>query len=79
VIEQILKKGERVFRYGQIMAVTDNKVQVRLGCEGAIWIKTQLSLEPGGAVIVARNSDSTWFVVQDAGKAVPSEKLLMNT
>jgi hypothetical protein len=80
VIEQILKKRPRIFRYGEIEAVNsaDEKVQVRIGSESLIWIKTPLSLEIGDAVIVARNNDSSWFVVQDSRKAMPSEGVLLN-
>lgn len=80
MIEQILKKRARVFRYGEVAVVNsaDEKVQVRIGSEGSVWIKTQLSLEVGDAIIVARNNDSSWFVVQVSHKAMPSEKLLLN-
>jgi hypothetical protein len=79
VIEKILKKDERIFRYGEVAAVNaaEEKVRVRLGSEGSVWIKTQLSLEAGDAIIVAR-SGSTWFVVQDSRKAMPSEKQLLS-
>ena len=80
MIEQILKKSARVFRYGEVAAVNtaDEKVQVRIGNEGTVWIKTHLSLEVGDAIIVARNNDSSWFVVQDSRRAMPSENLLLN-
>jgi len=80
VIEQILKKRERVFRYGEVAAVNsvDEKVQVRIGSEGSVWIKTQLILEVGDAIIVARNNDTSWFVVQDSRKAIPKKEVLLN-
>ena len=80
MIEQILRKGERVFRYGEVAAVNtaDEKVQVRIGSVGAVWIKTQLLLDVGDAVIVARSNDAAWFIVQDSRKAMPSEKLLLS-
>jgi hypothetical protein len=80
MIEKILKKSPRIFRYGEVVAVNSaqEKVQVQIGIKSLIWIKTPLSLEKGEAVIVARNNDSSWFVVQDSRKAMPTEGALVN-
>jgi len=78
VIEEILKKRARTFKYGEVDAVNsaDGKVRVKLG-EGSAWIKTGLDLEIGNAVILARNEDSSWFIVQDSRKALPSQGVLL--
>ena len=80
MIEKILKKSARIFRYGEVTAVNslNEKVQVQIGSRSLIWIKTALSLDIGDAVIVARNNDSSWFVVQDSRKAMPTEGVLLN-
>jgi len=78
VIEKILKKRARTFQYGEIVAVNsaEGKVLVQIG-EGSIWTETALSLEIGDSVIVARNEDSSKFIVQYSRKALPSQGVLL--
>lgn len=79
MIEQILKKRARTFQYGEIEAVnsSEGKVLVVIGNEGSTWIETALSLETGDSVIVARNEDSSKFIVQYTRKALPSRGVLL--
>lgn len=78
MIEKILKKRARTFQYGEIMSVNsaEGKVLVQIG-DGSIWIETALSLETGDSVIVARNEDSSKFIVQYSRKALPSQGALL--
>jgi len=79
VIEQILKKPARTFQYGEIGAVSssEGKVLVQIGNQGSTWIETALSLKIGDSVIVARNEDSSKFIVQYSHKALPSQGVLL--
>lgn len=79
MIEKILKKRARTFQYGQIVAFNsaEGKVLVQIG-EGSTWIETALSLEAGDSVIVARNEDSSKFIVQYSRKALPSQGVLLS-
>ena len=80
MIEQILKKRARTFRYGEVVAINsfEEKVNVQIGNEGSIWIKTSMSLDPGDTVIVARNEDKSRFIVQHSRKALPSQGVLLS-
>ena len=55
MIEQLLKKRGETFCYGEITAVNtvDRKFQVRRG-ETNVWILTELDLDIGDTVILAR-------------------------
>lgn len=79
MIEKILKTSIKAFMYGKIAAVNEKeeKVQVDIGSKGMRWIKTAISLEKDDVIIVARNIDSSLFVVQGCREAVPHEKILM--
>jgi len=79
MIEQILKKRARTFQYGEIVAVSSamGKVLAQIGTEGSTWIETDLNLETGDSVIVARNEDSSKFIVQYSRKALPSQGVLL--
>ena len=79
MIEQILKKPARTFQYGEIGAVnsSEGKVLVQIGNEAATWIETALNLKIGDSVIVARNEDSSKFIVQYSHKALPSQGVLL--
>ena len=78
MIEQILRKKPRTFQYGEVDAVSvaDNRVHVKYG-KGSAWVNTAISLEIGSVVIMAKNEDSTWFIVQDSRKALPSQGVLL--
>jgi len=80
MIEQILKKRAQTFQYGEIVAVSSamGKVLVQIGSEGSTWIETDLGLEIGDSVIVARNEDSSKFIVQYSRKALPSQGVLLS-
>jgi len=78
MIEQLLKKRGETFCYGEVMAISavDRKVQVRLG-DSNIWLQTELDLDVGAAVILARRADSSKFIVQYSRKALPAEEVLL--
>ena len=78
MIEQILKKRGETFYYGEVTAVNtaDRKVRVRLG-ESNVWIKTELDLDIGDTVILARSADSSKFIVQYSRKSLPAEEVLL--
>ena len=79
MIEQILKKPAQTFQFGEIAAVnsSEGKVLVQIGNQGSTWIGTDLSLKTGDSVIVARNEDSSKFIVQYSHKALPSQGVLL--
>jgi len=79
MIEQIIKKRLRAFLYGGIKTVdsVEGKAEVDMGSGGAVWIKTSISLKVGDTVILARNEDSSKFIMQASRKAMPQEKILM--
>jgi len=78
MIEQLLKKRGETFCYGEVTAVNavDRKVQVRLG-ENNVWIVTELDLDIGDTVILARSADSSRFIVQYSRKLLPEEEVLL--
>ena len=78
MIEKILRKSAETFDYGEVTAVNtiDRKVYVRFG-EGSAWIKTELDLEIGNTVILARSADSSKFIVQYSRKVLPAEEVLL--
>ena len=80
MIEQTLKKRARTFQYGEIVAVSSamGKVLLQIGSEGSTWIETDLNLETGDSVIIARNKDSSKFIVQYSRKARPSQGVLLS-
>jgi len=79
MIEKILRKPSQTFSYGEVAGVSaaEGKVKVDLGASGAVWIETDLILEKGDVVIVARHRDSSMFIVQHSGKVLPSERTLL--
>ncbi len=79
MIEQILKKRPGTFLYGKIEEVyTETEtVKILLGKE-YVLIKTSLALKVGDTVVLARNEDSSMFVVQYSHKALPSQGLLLS-
>lgn len=78
MIEKILKKRAETFNYGEVMAINkaDQKVHVRFG-EGSAWIKTELDLDIGDTVILARNADTSKFIIQYSRKSLPAEEVLL--
>lgn len=78
MIEQILKKRAGTFLYGKIEEVyaETETVKVLLGKE-YVLIKTSLALEVGDTVVLARNEDSSMFIVQHSHKALPARGLLL--
>lgn len=78
MIERILKKRAETFYYGEVVAINtaDRKVRVRLG-ESNVWIKTELDLDIGDTVILARSADSSKFIVQYSRKLLPAEEILL--
>jgi len=78
MIEQLLKKRSETFSYGAVTAVNsvEGKVQVRLGASN-IWLPTELDLDVGDAVILARRADSSKFIIQYSRKLLPAEEVLL--
>lgn len=78
MIEKILRKNAETFNYGEVITLNavDQKVQVRLG-EASAWIKTELELDIGDTVILARSADSSKFIIQYSRKSLPAEEVLL--
>jgi hypothetical protein len=79
MIEKILRKKSPTFHYGTVLSysASDGRVVVKIK-ETTINIQTTMILTVGDTVTLARNDqDSSWLIIEESGKAMPSQASLL--
>jgi hypothetical protein len=79
MIEKILRKRAKTFRYGTVISYSagECKAVVQIG-ETTVIIKTTLNLKTGDTVVLARNDqDYSWLLIELSSNAMPSQTTLI--
>lgn len=77
MIEKILRTKAKTFRYGKVVATSEEMAVVKIG-ESSVSIKTTISLKTGNIVVLAKNDqDKSWMIIESSSKAFPSQETLL--